>query len=179
MAQSPDFSVFPSILNETELSQKSLVSCGLEGTDIVTCSMIQDGAVKLPKLDIAVVAAAWVQSTPRPSTPTENNIVVEKSKYLKITSRGDSTDPSLIQGRYRAIFVDENGNAAPRENCFYQVAINVIHDVGSTARDDYGAWVRLSVCEPGFFEYDILLNDDGTGTEDYRNAYHSIIVTDF
>lgn len=176
---STEFNVFPTTLNETQLAQKAKEACGLVGTDIVSYEMLQDGPVKLPKIEIAVVAAAWVQSEPQTDTPTENNIDVKKSKYLKIKARPDATDPTKIQGRYRATFVDENGEPAPRNDCYYQVAINVIHDVGSTSRDDYGAWVREAVCEPGYFEYDILLNDDGTGTEDYRNAFHSIIVTDF
>ena len=187
----PAFRIFPTEKNVTELAQrakkalsatsaeKAEVACGLQGEDIITCEMIQDGAVKIPKIDIGVIAAAWVDSEPQADTPDTNNIDVKKSKYLKIEARPDATDPNKIQGRYTATFVDENCDPAPRSDCYYQVAINVIHDVGSTSRDDYGAWVRQGVCEPGYFEYDILLSDDGTDPADYRNAFHSIIVTDF
>ena len=50
---STEFNVFPTTLNETQLAQKAKEACGLVGTDIVSCEMLQDGAVKLPKIEIA------------------------------------------------------------------------------------------------------------------------------
>jgi len=149
------FSVNPfAAVSTSELAyEMNAINDLIRQPDIVSYEMLQDNSVRLPKIEIATIAAGKFNADG--STVKAKNITVENTE----------------EGKYRATF------SAPRPDCDYQVNIQLHQN--SVTLDDFGVYVVTTVCENSYFEYYIIESDNGRRAGNLKNLEHTITVTDF
>lgn len=121
--------------------------------DIISYEMLDDNSVRLPKIEIATVAAGKFNADG--STVKSKNITVENTEA----------------GKYTATFNE------PRPDCNYQVNIQLYQNTSTL--DDFGVYVVTTVCENNYFEYYIIESDNGRRAGNLKNLEHTLTVTDF
>jgi hypothetical protein len=153
MSEPPSFSVVPTMRNSALIYRIDAINELIMSPDIVSFSMLQDGSVRIPKIEIATVAAGKFAA----------NGSTIKAKNLSVSS----TEP----GKYTATF------DVPRLDCNYQINIQLHQD--DAQLDDFGAYVITTVCNQNNFEYYIIESDNGGSAGTLTNLQHTITVTDF